>query len=51
MLSPAISRHGPGVNLCQGAFLVGGLNVALVLEGQEVSSASMEGIVMVRSLV
>lgn len=34
MLSQAIPRHGPGVDLCQGAFLVGGLNVALVLESK-----------------
>lgn len=32
MLFQAIPRHGPGVNLCQQAFLVGRLNVDLVLE-------------------
>lgn len=43
----AIPRHGPGVNLCQGSFLVGSINVTLVLESKGgVSSADMERIVM-----
>ena len=34
MLFQAVPSHGPGVNLFQGAFLVGSLNVALVLESK-----------------